>query len=173
MKILFVISISLLLASSAFGQVEKKDTTNSLLFKSFEQKNGFSRTGVSFNYFLYSIGFSFDFFISGRLSVDVAFEGVYSYDNYYTGQSIGAKFWPIKVRSTNKLYPYFGLGYSDVKSTKYLNKNGNFLDLPIGARYLFSSGLQISYHFNFSPLIIEKDLYKTAACFTFGVGWRF
>ena len=173
MKKIFVLGVSLSLATVSFSQDDNKVVTNSLMFKSFEQNNGFSRTGVSFNYFLYTIGFSFDFFINSSLSVDVAYDGVYSFEDYYSGQSLSVKYWPIKIRSTNKLYPFVGLGLSKIKSSKYLIKNGTYLALPIGVRYLFSSGLQVTYHFNLSPLIIEENLYSTLTCFTFGVGWRF
>jgi hypothetical protein len=168
----------MLLASSAFGQVEKKDTTNSLLFKSFEQKNGFSRTGLSFNYFASTLGFSFDFFINRSFSVDVAIDGVYGFDAYYTGRAASVKYWPKRIRSTNKLYPFLGVGLSEGKGYIHLIKSRDYLHFPVGVRYFFSSGLQVSYHLNISPALFDRKenfyyLYTTLTCFTFGVGWRF
>jgi hypothetical protein len=173
MKKIFVIGILLLLATATFGQDDQKIATNSLIFKSFEQKNGFSRTGVSFNYFASTLGFSFDFFINGILSVDVAFDGVYSFQDYYSGQSIGAKLWLKKIQSTNKLYPFVGLGYSEIKSSKFLIKSGSYYDVPVGVRYFFTSGLQITYSYNLRNAFTNNMFLNKISNFTFGVGWRF
>jgi hypothetical protein len=177
MKKIFVIIITILLAKVSFCQDDQKLATNSLMFKSFEQENGFSRTGVSFNYYRPTLGFSFDFFINRSFSFDVAFDGVYSLDDYYTGRAASVKYWPKRIRSTNKLYPFLGIGLSEGKGAIYLIENRDYIHFPVGVRYFFSSGLQVSYHLNISPALFVENksycLFSTLTCFTFGVGWRF
>jgi hypothetical protein len=131
---------------------------------------------VSFNYFASTLGFSFDFFVNRSFSVDVAIDGVYGFDAYYTGRAASVKFWPKRIRSTNKLYPFLGVGLSEGKGYEHLIKSRDYLHFPVGVRYFFSSGLQVSYHLNVSPMLFSGELrylYSTLTCFTFGVGWRF
>jgi hypothetical protein len=179
MRKIFAHCMLLLLATAALGQDEEKIETNSLMFKSFEQKNGFCRSSVSFNYYRPTLGYSFDFFINRSFSIDVAFDGVYSFDEYYTGLYAGVKYWPKRISSTNKLYPFLGIGLSEGKGARLLIENRDYLHFPVGVRYFFNSGLQVTYHLNISSGIFSRDsdylryLYSTLAFSTIGIGWRF
>lgn len=99
-----------------------------------------------------------DYFVKPYLSAELTVGGVM--DPFYT---IGGKYWLMDNTNTSGYCPYVGLMYGGFDY-------GNFLEFPLGVRYLSKSGfqtlLQLSYVQFFDD--INKNLK-----IEFRIGWRF